>query len=395
MTLPLDGITVVALEQAIAAPLATRHLADWGARVIKVERPGAGDFARGYDKVMQGMSSQFVWVNRTKQSVALDIKTQDGRRALDALLENADVFLQNLAPGAAQKLGLDAKTLVGRHPSLIACDISGYGSTGPFRKKKAYDLLVQCETGFLSINGTPEAQAKCGLSIVDIATGMYALNGILMALYRRERTGKGTAFEVSLFDSMAEWMSYPAYYTRDGGSPLARAGARHATIAPYGPFSTGDGKEVFFGIQNEREWQAFCGRVLEDASIAFDLRFNSNPQRLANRLELEAVITQHFAKWTSAEVAEKLEAASIANARLNDVAEFLQHPQLHERDRIQSISSPVGPLQVFKPPLIIDGIEPVLGPVPAVGEHTDMVLAELGLPEAAFSRSTSAQESTQ
>jgi crotonobetainyl-CoA:carnitine CoA-transferase CaiB-like acyl-CoA transferase len=238
---------------------------------------------------------------------------------------------------------------------------------------------VQCETGFLSINGTAEAQAKCGLSIVDIATGMYALNGVLMALYRRERTGKGTAFEVSLFDSMAEWMSYPAYYTRDSGTPLTRAGVRHATIAPYGPFKACDGKAVFFGIQNEREWQAFCSRVLEEASIASDPRFNSNPQRLANYLELEAVITARFAKWSSEEVAEKLETASIANARLNDVEEFLQHPQLHERDRIQSISSPAGPLQVFKPPLIIDGIEPVLGPVPAVGEHTDEVLAELGL----------------
>ncbi|WP_116321653.1 CaiB/BaiF CoA transferase family protein [Cupriavidus sp. P-10] len=383
MTLPLDGITVVALEQAIAAPMATRHLADWGARVIKVERPDVGDFARGYDKVMQGMSSQFVWTNRTKESVALDFKTEAGRCALDALLEKADVFLQNLAPGAAKKLGLDAKSLVARHPSLIACDISGYGSTGPYRSKKAYDLLVQCETGFLSINGTQESQAKCGLSIVDIATGMYALNGILMALYRRERTGAGTAFEVSLFDSMAEWMSYPAYYTRDSGAPLARAGARHATIAPYGPFKAGDGKAVFFGIQNEREWQGFCARVLEDTAIAVDSRFNTNPNRLANHAELEAVITERFAKWSSEEVAERLEAASIANARLNDVAEFLQHPQLHERDRIRTVDSPVGPLQVFKPPLIIDGIEPVLGPVPAVGEHTDRVLVELGLSETA------------
>lgn len=390
MNLPLTGITVVALEQAIAAPLATRHLADWGARVIKVERPGSGDFARGYDKVMQGMSSQFVWVNRTKESVALDIKTEEGRRALDALLGKADVFLQNLAPGAARKLGLDAKSLVARHPALIACDISGYGSTGPFRNKKAYDLLVQCETGFLSINGTPEAQAKCGLSIVDIATGMYALNGILMALYRRERTGSGTAFEVSLFDSMAEWMSYPAYYTRDSGTPLARAGARHATIAPYGPFKAGDGKAVFFGIQNEREWQAFCARVLEDQALASDPRFSANPQRLANHEALEAIITDRFAGWSSAEVAEKLEAASIANARLNDVAEFLQHPQLHERGRVQEVSSPVGPLHVFKPPLIIDGIEPVMGPVPAIGEHTGAVLAELGL-EAAQPGGTNAR----
>jgi itaconate CoA-transferase len=379
MTLPLDGITVVSLEQAIAAPLASRHLADWGARVIKVERPKAGDFARGYDRVMNGMSSQFVWANRSKESIELDIKSESGKAVLDELLEHADVFIQNLAPGAAKKLGIDARSLVARHPRLIACDISGYGSTGPYRNKKAYDLLVQCETGFLSINGTPDHQAKCGLSIVDIATGMYALNGILMALYRREKSGQGTAFEVSLFDSMTEWMSYPAYYTRDSGDPLARSGARHATIAPYGPFVAGDGKTVFFGIQNDREWRNFCEHVLGDLTIASDPRFSSNPDRMRNQAELEIVITERFRQWSSDEVADRLEKASIANARLNDVKDFLDHPQLHERGRMRTVGSPAGPLQVFLPPLIIDGVEPVMGSVPAVGEHTQRILEELGI----------------
>jgi itaconate CoA-transferase len=378
MTLPLAGITVVSLEQAIAAPLASRHLADWGARVIKVERPGAGDFARGYDKVMNGMSSQFVWANRSKESIALDIKSEEGAAVLDELLAHADVFIQNLAPGAARKLGIDAKSLVARHPRLIACDISGYGSTGPYRNKKAYDLLVQCETGFLSINGTPDHQAKCGLSIVDISAGMYALNGILMALYRRERTGAGTAFEVSLFDSMAEWMSYPAYYTRDSGDPLVRSGARHATIAPYGPFLAGDGKTVFFGIQNEREWKSFCEHVLRDPELASDARFRSNPDRMRNQAELEHLITACFSAWSSAQLIAKLESASIANARLNDVQAFLDHPQLHERDRIRSVGSPAGPLDVFLPPVIIDGLEAVMHDVPAVGEHTEKIRREFG-----------------
>jgi crotonobetainyl-CoA:carnitine CoA-transferase CaiB-like acyl-CoA transferase len=379
MNLPLDNITVVSLEQAIAAPLASRHLADWGARVIKIERPGSGDFARGYDKAMHGMSSQFVWANRSKESLALDVKSEFGQEVLEELLPRADVFIQNLAPGAAKRLGLDAKSLVERYPRLIACDISGYGSTGPYANKKAYDLLVQCETGFLSINGTPDEQAKCGLSIVDIATGMYVLNGILLALYRRERTGKGTAFEVSLFDAMAEWMSYPAYYTRDSGKPVERSGARHATIAPYGPFTAGDGKTVFFGIQNEREWRNFCEKVLGDAKIRTDPRFASNPDRVRNRDALEALITESFAKWTSAELGDLLERAAIANGRMNTVEDFLAHPQLHERGRVTSIGSPEGPLEVFLPPMIIDGLSPAMKSVPDVGEHTDDILGELGL----------------
>ncbi|OYV32931.1 MAG: carnitine dehydratase [Rhodospirillales bacterium 20-64-7] len=378
MQLPLSGITVVSLEQAIAAPTASRHLADWGARVIKIERPGAGDFARGYDRAMHGLSSQFVWTNRGKESLALDVKSELGTEVLEALLPRADVFLQNLAPGAAAKMGLDAKTLVARFPRLIACDISGYGKGGPYEKKKAYDLLVQCETGFLSINGTEDAPSKAGIAIADIATGMYALQGILMALYHRERTGAGTAMEVSLFDAMAEWMSYPAYYTRDGGKPLARAGARHATIAPYGPFRAGDGKTVFFGIQNEREWQNFCAEVLADTEVATDPRFCDNPARLANRAELEALIEQRFAAWTSEALLDRLEAASIANARLNTVEEFLAHPQLHARGRVRQVDSAAGQLEMFLPALTLPGTEPAMGKVPALGEHTRQILTELG-----------------
>ncbi|CDY78890.1 L-carnitine dehydratase/bile acid-inducible protein F [Caballeronia glathei] len=379
MSLPLSGLTVVSLEQAIAAPLASRHLADWGARIIKIERPGNGDFCRDYDTVMNGMSSQFVWTNRSKESVALDIKSADGAAALNALLENADVFVQNLAPGAAARLGLDARSLVARFPRLVACDISGYGSGGPYSSKKAYDLLVQCESGFLAINGSEAEPAKCGLAIADIATGMYALNGILMALYHRERTGKGTAFEVSLFDSMTEWMSYPAYYVSGSGEPLKRNGMRHATIAPYGPFRTGDGRSIFFGIQNQREWMSFCDVVLGDRSIASEARFDSNPQRLANRDALEALIEARFAVWTSDEVLARLDSASIANARMNSVEEFVKHPQVHTRRRTREVDSPTGPLTMFVPAITIPGVEPVMNPVPAVGEHTQRVLDELGL----------------
>ncbi|GAB2924149.1 CaiB/BaiF CoA-transferase family protein [Paraburkholderia jirisanensis] len=383
MNHPLDDITVVSLEQAIAAPLASRHLADWGARVIKVERPDTGDFARNYDTAMDGLSSQFVWVNRSKESIALDIKTDDGRAALEALLARADVFIQNLAPGAAQRLSLDAKSLVERFPRLIACDISGYGSGGPYSDKKAYDLLVQCEAGFLSINGTPDTPSKCGLAIADIATGMYALNGILMALHQRARTGKGVAFEVSLFDALTEWMSYPAYYTRGRGEPVPRSGARHATIAPYGPFPAGDGKTVFFGIQNEREWRSFCEIVLGDAGIATDPRYVTNSLRVANREVLEATISQHFAALSSSEVAVKLDRAAIANGRMNDVDALLEHPQLRERQRYRSVMTESGPHDMFVPPVTIAGIEPVMGSVPAIGQHTAAILDEIGMGSAA------------
>jgi itaconate CoA-transferase len=383
MKLPLSGITVVSVEQAIAAPAATRHLADWGARVIKIERPGVGDFCRDYDHVMNGMSSQFVWTNRSKESLALDIKSELGTKVLGALLPKADVFIQNLAPGAAAKVGLDAKTLVARFPRLIACDVSGYGTGGPYSDKKAYDLLVQCESGFLSINGSADEPAKCGLAIADTATGMYALNGILMALYHRERTGEGTAFEVSLFDSMAEWMSYPAFYASSTGQAPARSGMRHATIAPYGPFRAGDGRMVFFGIQNEREWISFCDIVLGDRALHADARYATNPLRLVNRAALEQMIEERLSAWDSETVLKKLDEAAIANARMNTVEEFVDHPQLTSRGRKRDVGSPCGPLTSFLPAITIPGLEPVMGPVPDIGEHTERILAELGLSDRA------------
>jgi crotonobetainyl-CoA:carnitine CoA-transferase CaiB-like acyl-CoA transferase len=379
--LPLSGITVVSLEQAIAAPLASRHLADWGARVIKIERPETGDFCRDYDAVMNGMSSQFVWTNRSKESLALDIKSPEGKKVLDALLPRADVFLQNLAPGAAKRLGLDAASLLKRFPRLIACDLSGYGSGGPYSQKKAYDLLVQCEAGILSINGSEEQPAKCGIAVVDIAAGMYILNGVLMALFNRERTGKGMAFEVSLFDSISEWMSYPAFYTEGAGKPLPRTGARHASIAPYGPFKAGDGRVVFFGIQNEREWATLCAQVLDDAALAKDPRFSSNPKRMENREALQALIEERFAWLTSEEVLQRLDEAAIANANMNSVEAFLQHPQLRQRGRVQKVGSPKGAVTSFLPAITIPDVTPVMNSVPAIGEHTNAILAELGLLE--------------
>src|SRR3569832_966315 len=322
--LPPSGVTVISLEQAIAAPLASRHLADWGARGIKIERPGAGDFCRDYDHVMNGMSSQFVWTNRSKESLAIDIKSDEGKRVLDALLPKADIFVQNLAPGAAERLGLDAASLLQTFPRIIACDVSGYGSGGPYSNKKAYDLLVQCEAGVLAVNGTEAEPAKVGLSIVDIATGMYILNGVLLALYRREKTGKGTAFQVSLFDSIADWMSYPAYYTHSTGRPLPRTGAKHATIAPYGPFRVGDGNTIFIGIQNDREWKSLCSLVLGAAGFADHPRFCTNPQRMRNRDELQVHIEQRFASMTSEEALRLLDAASIANAHMKTNEAFLE-----------------------------------------------------------------------
>ncbi|MCZ8100506.1 MAG: CaiB/BaiF CoA-transferase family protein [Burkholderiales bacterium] len=377
--LPLHGITVVSLEQAIAAPLATRHLADWGARVIKIERPGKGDFCRDYDGALNGLSSHFAWTNRSKESLAVDIKDPEGRRVLDALLDRADVFLQNLAPGAAERLGLDAASLVARHPRLICCDVSGYGTGGPYSDRKAYDLLVQCEAGIPAVTGTEDEPSKVGISVVDIATGMYILNGVLMALYNRERTGRGMAFEVSLFDSITEWMSYPAYYTHGTGRRPARTGLRHATIAPYGPFKAGDGKAVFFGIQNDREWKGFCTQVLGDAALAADERFAGNPQRMANRDALQALIEARFAALSGDDVVRLLDDAGIANARMNDVKDFLAHPQLHARGRIREVASPTGPQPSFLPPVTIPGLTPRMDPIPAVGEHNAAILEELGL----------------
>jgi itaconate CoA-transferase len=374
--LPLTGITVVALEQAVAGPFATRQLADLGARVIKVERPGAGDFARGYDETVEGLSSYFVWLNRGKESVALDIKDPADRAVLDELLAHADVFVQNLLPGAMSRLGLDAPTLRAAHPRLITCSISGYGAEGPYRSKKAYDLLVQCEAGFLSVTGTPESPAKAGASVADISAGMYALTGVLTALYERERTGAGTDVEVAMLDALGEWMSQPYFYARYGGSPPPRTGARHASISPYGPFRAGDGAQVFIGVQNEREWAALCTDVLLQPDLVDDPRFLRNSRRVANDAELRVLLEAALAEWTADQVTERLDEVGIANARLRTMAEFAEHPQLEARNRWRDVDSPAGPLRSLLPPVTVPGREPAMGAIPAVGQHTDAIRAE-------------------
>lgn len=375
---PLHGITVVALEQAISAPLATRHLADLGARVIKIERPEVGDFARSYDTTVRGMASHFVWANRSKESLTLDVKQPQAKEILNRLLAKADVFIQNYAPGACERLGLGTAELRERYPQLIVCNVSGYGSTGPYRDKKAYDLLIQSEAALVSITGTLETPSKVGISIADIAAGMYAYSGILTALLVRKETGEGTALEVSMFEALGEWMSYPAYFTGYGGSPPPREGARHAAICPYGPFTCGDSKVVYLGIQNEREWLNFCDKVLQQPAIASDTRFASNSKRVQNREELEQIITNTFQGMTAETVMKRLDDAQIAYSRMNSVEEFLQHPQLAARERWREIDSPVGPLRALIPPVTMENVEPAMGAVPALGQHTEAILKELG-----------------
>ena len=374
---PLSGVTVVSIEQAVAAPFATRQLADLGARVIKIERTGVGDFAREYDTTVNGLASHFVWTNRSKESLTLDVKHPDGKWIVEQLLERSDAFVQNLAPGAVERLGFGAARLREQYGRLIVCDISGYGSSGPYRDKKAYDLLVQCETGVVSITGTPEAPAKVGISVADIAGGMYAFSGILTALYARERTGQGAHLDISLFDALAEWMGYPAYFTGYGGTPPARGGASHPAIAPYGPVEVSDGN-VFIAIQNEREWARLCAEVLEQPDLATDRRFGSNSQRVANRQALDALLAGALSARTAAEVEARLEAAGIANARLRTVQEFLDHPQLAVRDRWQEVDSPAGPIRALVPPIALDGEPPRMDPIPDTGQHTDAILRELG-----------------
>ena len=375
---PLEGITVIALEQAVAAPLATRHLADLGARVIKIERPGVGDFAREYDTTVRGMSSHFVWLNRSKQSLTLDVKTAEAQGVLARLLSRADVFVQNLAPGAAERLSLGSDELRQKYPKLIVCNLSGYGASGPYRDKKAYDLLIQSEAGLLSITGTEEEPSKAGISVADISGGMYAYSAILTALLMRQRTGQGTTIDVSLFEALAEWMGYPAYYTKYGGKAPARTGAAHAAIAPYGPFQSGDQKRVFLSVQNEREWERFCHVVLQRDQLAGDPRFDSGPRRVANRRDLDPAIQEVFGRLTAVEIIARLEEAQIANARMNSVEEFLDHPQLASRERRREIDSPVGKLSAWIPPADIAGVEPVMGPIPSLGQHTNAILNEIG-----------------
>ena len=376
--LPLEGITIISIEQAVAAPFATRQLADLGARVLKIERPDVGDFARGYDETVKGMASHFVWLNRSKESLTLDLKHPHARQIVQQLLEDADVFMQNLAPGAAERLGLGPEHLSQRYPRLIVCGVSGYGPAGPYRDKKAYDLLVQCETGLVSLTGTPETPSKVGISIADTAAGMYAFTGILTALYQRERTGRGTVLDISMFEALGEWMGYAAYYAAYGGTPPPRTGASHATIAPYGPFRAGDGKQVNLGLQNEREWAHFYNRVLEQPELARDPRFDSNAKRVANREALHAMIDAVFSQLTIDEVIARLERAQIANARMNSMQEFWDHPQLQARERWREVNSPVGPLKALLPPVTMHDVEPRMDPIPALGEHTEPILRSLG-----------------
>ncbi|WP_435272325.1 CaiB/BaiF CoA transferase family protein [Streptomyces parvulus] len=375
---PLRGVTVVALEQAIAAPYASRQLADLGARVIKVERPGTGDFARAYDSRVKGLSSHFVWANRGKESLTLDIKDPRGKELLLRLIAGADVFLQNLAPGAAARAGLGAGELRARHPELIVCDVSGYGSPGPYAGRKAYDLLVQAEAGLLSVTGTPEEVAKAGIPVSDIAAGMYAYSSVLAALLERGRTGLGTHLDVSMLEATVEWMGFPLYYAYDGAEPPPRAGAAHATIHPYGPFTAGDGKTVLMAVQNEREWRGFCTVFLGRPELADHPHYATNADRDRHREALGAVVAARFAELTSAEAIALLGAVPVANARVNTVAEVWDHPQLAARGRLHEVATPAGPVPALAPPGPSTGT-PRMDAVPALGEHTRTILGELGL----------------
>ena len=376
---PLDHITVVSLEHAIAAPFCTRQLADLGARVIKVERPEVGDFARAYDNRARGEASHFVWVNRSKESLALDLKDPQHLAVLKQLIAKADVLVQNLAPGATARMGLDAATLRAADPRLIVCDISGYGNDGPYRDKKAYDLLIQSEAGFLSITGTQEQPSKAGNSIADIAAGMYAYTNILSALIQRDKTGEGSHIDVSMLESLGEWMGYPMYYAMDDASPPPRAAAAHATIYPYGPFAAGDGRKVILGLQNEREWLQFCNKVLLQPELATDVRFDRNALRSENRVELEAIILSAFASLTAEQVVERLDSAQIANANMNSMADLWAHPQLKARERWTSVGSPAGDLPALLPPGKQSGFDYRMDAIPSVGEHTQAILAELSM----------------
>jgi len=376
---PLDHITVVSLEHAIAAPFCTRQLADLGARVIKVERPGDGDFARGYDKRARGLSSHFVWVNRSKESLALDLKNPEHLAALKQLLNKADVLVQNLAPGATARMGLDAATLRALHPRLIVCDISGYGLDGPYRDKKAYDLLIQSEAGYLSITGTPEQPSKSGNSIADIAAGMYAYTSILAALIHRDKTGEGAHIDVSMLESLTEWMSFPLYYATDNAPAPTRNAASHATIYPYGPFIAGDGNSVMLGLQNEREWLQFCEVVMQNKPLATDARFNSNSLRHENKALLEPIILKEFSTLSAAQVIERLDKAQIANARMNSMADLWAHPQLKARQRWVEVDTPNGKLPALLPPGQSDAFDYTMGAIPSVGEHTQHILTEFGI----------------
>ncbi len=376
---PLDGITVISLEHAIAAPFCTRQLADMGARVIKVERPGVGDFARKYDERTRGMASHFVWTNRSKESLTLDLKHPQAGPILEELLGQADVLVQNLAPGAAARMGLSFEALHQKFPKLIVCDISGYGEGGPYETKKAYDLLIQSESGFVSVTGTADTPSKAGCSIADIAAGSYAYSGILNALLLRGKTGLGSHLDVSMLESMVEWMSFPMYYAFEGATPPPRAGAAHATIYPYGPFPVGDGSSVMLGLQNEREWRVFCEKVLKQPALADEADFSSNSLRVANRERLRGLIVGVFSKMTIDQVVQYLEDAGIANARVNEMKDVWEHPQLKARNRWTEVGSPVGALPALLPPATNSEFAARMDPIPGIGEHTYAILKELGV----------------
>ena len=378
MTRPLEGITVVSLEHAIAAPFCTRQLADLGARVVKVERPGAGDFARAYDTRTNGLASHFVWVNRSKESLTLDLKQPAALQVLQDLLAKADVLVQNLAPGAAERMGLSYEKLRERFPRLVVCDISGYGDDGPYRDKKAYDLLIQSEAGFLSVTGTQDEPCKAGISIADIAAGMYAYTGVLAALMQRQKTGQGSRIDVSMLEALGEWMGFPMYYAYEGAAPPPRSGASHATIYPYGPFVAGDGKTVMLGLQNEREWKVFCDKVLLQPQLATDPRFATNSERNTHRAALREIILQAFGTMSAEEVIARLEQAQIANAHVNDVADMWAHPQLRARGRVVPVASPAGELSALLPPGVNSSFDYRMDAIPAVGQHTEAILRELG-----------------
>ncbi|MBM9464034.1 CoA transferase [Aeromicrobium sp. YIM 150415] len=376
--LPLAGIRVISLEQAVAAPFASRQLADLGAEVIKIERPGKGDFARDYDDVVDGMSSYFVWLNRSKRSLTLDVKSAQGRTVLARLLSSADVFVHNLGPGAVERLGFGPDELATLNPDLIDCAITGFGSDGAWADRKAYDLLIQCQTGLVSITGTPESGARVGISVADIAGGMYAYSGVLAALFTRATTGTARAVQVSLFDALSEWMSQPAYYTRYSGQQPPRLGTHHATIAPYGAYEASDGCEVLFSIQNDREWRGFCEQILAAPELVEDPRFATSSVRVAHRAELDPVIARHFAAHPSREIQVALDAAGIANSAINTVTDFLDHPVLEERGAWVPVETPTTTVDSLLPPARLGGVEPRMGRVPSIGEDAQAILVELG-----------------
>lgn len=375
--LPLEGITVVSIEQAVAAPFATRQLADLGARVIKIERACEGDFARNYDTTVNGLSSHFVWCNRSKESLELDLKSDMGKKVLRKLITKADVFVENLAPNAIDRLGFSSEVLHELNPKLIICSLSGYGNDGPYALKKAYDLLVQCEAGLVSITGTEEDVAKVGIPVADIAAGMYLYSGILTALLLRGKTGKGNYIEISMLEALGEWMGHPAYYAHYGGSEPKRTGASHATIYPYGPFMCSDREVVFLGIQNEREWEKFSISIMENPKLIEDSKFSSNFARVENRETLRTIIENKTKKMTSVALIEKLEKNQIANARINNMNQFFEHKQLKSRNKWENIQTEKGLVKSLLPPVTMKGFKPVMNKVPALGEHNKKILKEL------------------